>query len=69
MSEEKSKKPKSTKSKVSKVIAVVQSLPVDEQQKAEAIEELNDLLDPVVEKKEGSLFIGYHPITGEEVWQ
>lgn len=61
--------PKKTKSKVKKVIAVVQSLPVDDQQKAEAINELNDLLEPAKQEKKDKIFVGYHPITGAEVWQ
>lgn len=61
--------PKKTKSKVKKVIAVVQSLPVGDQQKAEAINELNDLLEPAKQENKDKIFVGYHPITGDEVWQ
>ena len=48
---------------------MVQSLPVDDQQKAEAINELNDLLEPAKQENKDKIFVGYHPITGAEVWQ
>lgn len=74
-------KNRTIKDKIEDLIEEVKELPVDEKEKAEAIDELDDLLEvkteivvkepeviaeiqPVKEKK----FVGYHPITKEEVW-
>lgn len=48
------------------IIKDVESLEAPAKEKAEAIKELQDLITPP--KKEKTL-VGYHPITGAEVWQ
>jgi predicted esterase len=52
--------------KVEDIIKDVEKLDAPAEEKAEAIKELEDLLDAPSRK---AIFIGYHPITGEEVWQ
>ena len=75
----KGSKNKTVKNKIDEMIEEVKKLPVDEVEKAEAIDELEDLLGvevvvtpevvaqikPVKEKK----FVGYHPITKEPVYK
>ena len=79
----KGSKNKTTEQKVAELIEEVKELKADEVEKAEAINELEDLLsseveisvkepEVVAEIKPAStekIFVGYHPITGEEVWQ
>jgi len=52
--------------KIEDIIKDVESLEAPAEEKAEAIKELQDLIAPP--KKEKTL-VGYHPITGAEVWQ
>ena len=52
--------------KAEDIIEEVKKLEGDETQKAEAIKELEDLIAPPEKAK---IFVGYHPITGAEVWQ
>ena len=52
--------------KIEDIIKDVESLEAPAEEKAEAIKELQDLIVPP--KKEKTL-VGYHPITGAEVWQ
>lgn len=69
MARPKGSKNKPVEAKVEEMIAKIQSLPVDETEKAEAIDELEDLLDaPIKEEPKDKKFYGYHPITNEEVW-
>jgi len=66
----KGSKNKSAQDKVVAIIEAVEKLPLDEKEKAEAIDQLDDLLEsPVDESKADKIFVGYHPITGKEVWQ
>lgn len=76
----KGSKNRSVKDKIDDLIEEIQELPGDAKEKAEVIDELEDLLEvntevivtpevvaqvqPTKEKK----FVGYHPITKEEVW-
>jgi hypothetical protein len=78
----KGSKNKTVNQKIDELIEDVQKLQVDEAEKAEAIEELEDLLSPEVEisvkqpevvaeikpASKDKIFVGYHPITGKEVW-
>lgn len=58
-------KPKSkTNEKIEEMIQEIRELPGDAKEIAEAIDALDDLLEPP--KK---IFLGYHVITGEEIWQ
>lgn len=82
MARPKGSKNKTINQKIDELIEDVQKLPVDEKEKTEAIEELEDLLNTEVEisVKEPEVvaeikpaskekkFVGYHPITNEEVW-
>lgn len=52
--------------KVEDIIKEVEQLDAPAEEKAEAIKELEDLIAPPKKEK---IFIGYHPITNEEVWQ
>jgi hypothetical protein len=66
----KGSKNKTAQDKVVAIIEAVEKLPLDEKEKAEAIDQLDDLLEsPVDESKTDKIFVGYHPITGTEVWQ
>lgn len=79
----KGSKNKTVNQKIEELIEDVQSLPADEAEKAEAIDELEDLLSPEVEisvkepevvaeitpSSKKKIFLGYHPITGVEVWK
>lgn len=70
MARPKGSKNKPVEAKVEEMIAKIQALPVDETEKAEAIDELEDLLDtPIKEESSEKKFIGYHPVTGKEVWE
>lgn len=62
----KGSKNKTLNEKIEDLIEDVNELDVDAGEKAEAISELEDLLDSPnnSEKK----LVGYHPISGEEVW-
>lgn len=51
-------------SKVLDIIEEVKALDVDSIQKEEAVKELEDLLGG----SEDKVLLGYHPVTGEEVW-
>jgi predicted DNA binding CopG/RHH family protein len=53
------------KEDIDNMIANIRELDADETQKDEAIEDLEDLLEAPKRKK---TLLGYHPITGEEVW-
>lgn len=75
----KGSKNKTTAQKVEDLIEEVKELPVSEKEKAEIVDELDDLLEVSVEVKEPEVvaqinpvkekkFVGYHPITNEEVW-
>jgi hypothetical protein len=50
--------------KLEEIVEEVQALDVSEEEKAQALKELDDLF--VVEPKK---FIGYHPITGIGLWE
>ena len=50
--------------KLEEIVEEVQAIEVSEEEKAQALKELDDLFLP--EKKK---FIGYHPITGIEIWE
>ena len=66
----KGSKNKTVNQKIDELIEDVQKLQVDEAEKAEAIDQLDDLLEsPVDESETDKIFVGYHPITGAEVWQ
>lgn len=76
----KGSKNRSVKDKIDDLIEDVKELGLDAKETAEAIDEIEDLLEvktevivteevvaqvqPVKEKK----MVGYHPITGKEVW-
>lgn len=80
MARPKGSKNRSVKDKIDDLIEDIKELPGGEKEKQEAIDELDDLLEvktevivtpevvaqinPIKEKK----MIGYHPITGVEVW-
>ena len=65
-------KNKALADKVSDIIEEVKGLKADETEKAEAIEELEDLLSPAKTEEVSSdgkgKLVGYHPITGAEIW-
>lgn len=66
----KGSKNKTTEEKVQELIEEVKELKADEAEKAEVIDELDDLLSaPVKEEVKEKRFLGYHPITGAEVWK
>lgn len=68
MARPKGSKNKSTDEKIVEIIEELKELDVDQEKLLEAIDEVDDLLsEPVKEPKKGRL-LGYHPITGEEVW-
>lgn len=70
MARPKGSKNKTASEKVEAIIEAVEKLPLDPKEKAEAIDELDDLLDlQEDETKKDKIFVGYHPITNEEVWQ
>jgi len=70
MTKFKESKNKTFQTKVIATIQAVEKLPLDKKEKAEAVDQLDDLLDLPVEKpKADKIFVGYHPITGAEVWQ
>jgi hypothetical protein len=70
MTKFKESKNKTFQTKVTTNIEAVSKIPLKEEEKAEAIDQLDDLLDLPVEKpKADKIFVGYHPITGAEVWQ
>ena len=52
--------------KIEEIIKDVEKLEAPAEEKAEAIKELEDL---IATPKSEKIFIGYHPITGLEVWQ
>jgi hypothetical protein len=52
--------------KVEDIIKDVEKLDAPAEEIAEAIKELEDLIAPPASEK---IFVGYHPITGVEVWQ
>lgn len=56
-----------TKDQIDEMIAQVKELDVNEEEKQEAISELEDLLGSI--PSEGRKLIGYHPITGSEIWE
>jgi hypothetical protein len=64
----KGSKNKTVDQKVEEIIEAVKELPVSEVEKAEAIDQLDDLLGAKVEPKKDKIMVGYHPITKEEVW-
>jgi len=70
MARPKGSKNKTQEEKVIAIIDGVSNLKLDEEEKQEAIDELEDLLgDPLYPVKEGKVFLGFHPITGAEVWK
>jgi hypothetical protein len=80
MARPKGSKNKPVEAKIEELISQVQKLPVDETEKAEAVEELEDLLgksEVTIEVKEPEIvaqikskkFLGRHPITKEEIWE
>lgn len=52
--------------KIEDIIKDVENLDAPAEEKLEAIKELQDLIAPPTKEK---IFVGYHPITGAEVWQ
>lgn len=52
--------------KVEDIIKDVEKLDAPAEEIAEAIKELEDLIASFAPEK---IFVGYHPITGAEVWQ
>ena len=75
MSRPKGSKNKSINDKIEDLIEEVVNLPVDAAEKQEAIDELEDLLaSPEIPEEitpataKGKRFLGYHPISGLEVW-
>ena len=54
------------KEQIDEIISEVRNIDANETEKQEVISELEDLLEaPVKEKK----LIGYHPVTGSEIWE
>lgn len=75
MARPKGSKNKSTEQKVAEIIEEVKELKADEAEKAEVIDELEDLLsspkeeETVIVSSDGKgKLVGYHPITGAEIW-
>lgn len=77
MSRKEGSKNRTIKEKIVDIIDSVKQLPVDEVEKAEAIDELEDLLGepkpspkpaPAPQPKPERKLLGYHPITGVEVY-
>lgn len=69
MARTKGSKNKTTEDKVQDMIDEVKELPISTQDKAEIIDELDDLLGPKSETSKEHTLVGYHPITGEEIWK
>jgi hypothetical protein len=55
------------KEKIDELISEVRAIDADESEKQDVIDELDDLLSSVPEDK--NKLIGYHPITGAEIWE
>lgn len=69
MARTKGSKNKDLQSKIDDIIKDVVKLNRDEKETAEAIAEIEDLLDPPKQEAlEDKKFIGYHPISGEKVY-
>jgi len=68
MARPKGSKNKTNDEKILDIIEEVKELDVSEEAKLEAIDELDDLLGGNMAEVDGKKFIGYHPITGLEIW-
>ncbi len=66
MSRPKGSKNKENDERINEVISELKELDVDQEQLKEAIDEVDDLLSGEVEVKK---LVGYHPITGAEIWE
>lgn len=69
MARTKGSKNKDLQAKIDDIVKDVVELNGDSKETAEAIAEIEDLLDPPKkEESKGKKFVGYHPISGEKVY-
>ena len=53
--------------KIEEIISEVEELGLDSKETMDVVHELEDLLEPVEEVKKK--LVGYHPVTGVEIWE